>query len=309
MPSQHDINFAQAMGGRTVTDNKDKTLAEEPASLANRIKKARDQALEDIAVAQVYGLDVNQVSKGAATPNSEPASAVSTALNSMGNVITQANETSKEKTGEVQKARQEADDARTNLFSTQLQVIQSMQKSLIESQDKMSEHNSPEQALGIVQKWQEMLNTFQPKVAEKTVTVSPASNNNANEITLQKMRQDHETEMERLRGEREMQKEEFALRMAQFNEDTKRRYKEYDDGQKFKDNAFSGFSDLAASIAAGIDKDSSGAPVTNEPTIQAAVSAFNCQSCGTHLDVAEGAETVVCPKAGCGAEYAIKVKP
>jgi len=291
-----------------VQDNRDKTLAQQPESLAARIKAAQDDALVMKATAQAYGLNEVKVDTGGHKGESEAPSVVSAAMTHMDSMIKETNEMSKEKEKELLQARKEADDARASLFTTQLQVIQNMQDSLMESQKRMSEQNSPEAAISTVEKWETIFNKFRPQVSNEPSAALAKGTSDQTTITLEKMRQDHDREMKQIDLQITTLNNDFQLRMLQFNEDSRRRWKEYEDGNKLKENAFGGFSDLAASIAAGIDKERGVGTAAPEESIQAAVSGFKCQLCGTHVDIPEGVERVVCSKPGCGAEYAIKVK-
>jgi len=296
----------ESHGGRTVMNDKDKHLAEQPESLAVKIKQAQEEAILTKATAQAYGLDAVKVEPAAAKTGEEAPSVVSVAMNQMNNMIKETTEMAKEKGTEVTQARKEADEARANLFTTQLSIIQEMHKSLMESQKQMVEQNSPEKSIATVEKWEGIISKFRPPPASEPSVHESKATTDQTTITLEGMRESHELAMEEIRGNREQANNEFKLRMVQFEEDTKRRWGEYKDGVKFKENAYSGFSDLAASIAAGIDKERGIQSPGEEGSIQATVEKFRCQLCGTGIDIPPGVEKVVCSKPECAAEYAIR---
>lgn len=308
MPHPVDLDFAGKVGDRTVHDNKDQTLDHEPESLANKIKKIHEDAILAGATKEAYkevGL-VSPETKG--KPDGESPSVVGVALNQMTTMIKENNEMVKEKAKEVVAAHQEADEARANLFATQLEILKNMQSEMVESRKVISAQNSPEAAVAMVEKWEGIFNKWRPPATEKPTHVQHSGPSDEVTLKLEEMRQVHDLEMKKLDLQIAAQNNEFQLKMLQFNEDSQRRWKEYQDGTKFKENAYNGFSDLAASIAAGIDKERKGVASDTEDTIQATVTGFKCQGCGQHITIPEGAEKVVCETPGCGAEYAIKVK-
>ena len=290
-----------------MADNRDRTLAEQPESLAARIKRAQEDAMVMKATAQAYGFDAVKVEQGSSKSDSEAPSVVSAAMSQMNNMIKETTEMAKDTRKEVDIARKEADDARANLFTTQLTVIQNMQNNLMESQKRIGEQNSPESAVATVEKWETIFNKFRPQVTGEPTVATAKTSSDETTIILEKLRQQHNVELKKLDLQIAAQNNDFNLRMLQFNEDSRRRWKEYDDGNKFKEGAFGGFSDLAAAIAAGIDKERGVATAAGEGTIQAAVSGFKCQVCGKHVDIPEGVEKVVCSNPECGAGYDIKV--
>jgi hypothetical protein len=296
------------MGGRTVQDNSDRHLAERPESLAARIKRAQEDAIEAKAVAQAYGLSGVKGEEEGHKEEAEAPSVVNQAMNQMNNMIKETNEMAKQKNEELKEARTDADQARADLFKTQLEIIQQMQGSLMDAQKRMQEQNSPEAAVATVERWEGIFSKFRPQPpAESNVAVAKASSDQTT-IKLEEMKQAHEIQMEQMKGEREHQSQEFQLRMAQFNEETKRHYREYEDSVKLRSDAYGGFSDLVSAIAAGVDKERGGVATAAEEVIEAAVNGFRCQMCGTHIDIPEGAEKVTCPKPECGAEYSIRFK-
>jgi len=81
-------------------------------------------------------------------------------------MVSQANEIAKDKQKEVDQARKEADEARANLYTTQLAQIQSMQKELIDTIQKVREQGTPEAAMGVIEKYQGMIEKLRPKPSE-----------------------------------------------------------------------------------------------------------------------------------------------
>ena len=307
MANQADLDFAGKIGGRTVQDNRDRSLANQPESLAARIKRVQEDAIEAKAVAQAFGLNEVKVEPASNKDDKEAPSVVNAALSQMNNMIKETSEMAKDKGTELKEARKDADEARSNLFTTQLQVIQQMQGSLLESQKRMSEQNSPEAAIAIVEKWESIFNKFRPQVTTDNPIATAKISSDQTTITLEKMRQEHDLEMEKIKAAREEVNNRFQLQMLQFQDESRRKYKEYEDGVKFRNNAYNGFSDLAASIAAGIDKERGGQSAVGEGIIEAAMSGFSCKNCGTHIDIPDGVSKVKCANSECGAEYKIEV--
>jgi glycine cleavage system regulatory protein len=308
LPNQVDVDFISNTGGRTVQDNKDKTLSQEPESLSQKIKKVQEDAILAEATTEAYRQHGMKPPEEKPKGGEEAPSVVSVALNQMNNMIKETNEMAKAKSVEVTAARKEADDARTNLFTTQLAMINELHKNLMETQKKMGEMNSPESAMAMVEKWEGILNRFKPQLQPESTPVHAKVTTDETALKLEQMRQNHEIEMEKLRSDRQKADHEFELRMAQFQEEIRRHYREYEDSMKFRENAYNGFSDLAASIAAGIDKERGVATRVAENAAEPVLGGFNCELCGTHIDLMEGQEDYICPKDGCHATYKVKVK-
>ncbi len=287
-------------------DNRDKHLSDEEFSMAERIKRAQADALEAKTYMDTLGIKPADMGEKAGQGESIQSQVVSTALNKMGDMVGEADKRLKETGEKLETARKESDDAKAMLMKEQMdglkQVLGGLQASIKEIEVK----NSPEAAIATFEKWRNILNQF-PKEKE-VVSAPPSAVSEQTTITLEKMRQEHELAIEKLRSDREQANNEFRLKMQQFEEERERRIAEYRDNLKFRDNAVNGFSDLAASIAAGIDRNRGVAPAAEEEIVQAAVSGFNCQMCGSHIDIPDGVDKVACPKKECGAMYDVKVK-
>lgn len=289
-------------------DNKDKTIAGKPQSLSDKIREAREEAILLRETSEAYRREGVEQPAPPHKDALEAPTVVNAALGQMNNMLKVNADAAKEKSIELKEARKEADDAKTNLFTTQLEIIKDMHRSMQESQKEIAKSNSPEAAMAMVEKWESIIDRVKPHIAPES-SYPPVRAGNDMQLTLQleKMRQDHALALRKLDLEVGQSNNNFQLKMTQFTEDSNRRWQEYKDGVKFKENAYNGFSDLAASIAAGIDKERgvvSGNP--DDEVIQAAVSGFKCQLCKTHVNIPEGAPSVTCPNPECSAEYKIK---
>ena len=131
-------------------EDKDKHLAEEKPTLAKRLMKAQEEAMEAAIVGKQLGISPQAPEGGGQKADPIQAQVVSSALTQMNNMVSQANEIAKDKQKEVDQARKEADEARANLYTTQLAQIQSMQKELIDTIQKVREQGTPEAAMGVI---------------------------------------------------------------------------------------------------------------------------------------------------------------
>lgn len=305
MAHPQDKIFSDQMGGRTVKDDKDEHLAAEKPTLTERLKKASEDALEARMTAQIYGGTPQGGEGGGEKPESLQASVVTSALTQMNNMVSEANMMAKEKEKEVIQARREADEARANLFTAQLVAIKNMQDGLAISSAKAAAQGTPEAMIATIEKYGTMMEKLKPKVSTASESVAATGVTDAVRIEIEKMRQGHAFAMKGLELQMLNQNNQFSLQMAQFEEDSKRRWREYEDGRDLKQSALGGFGDLASAISAGISRERGG-PTGEEEVIQASVGSFPCEFCKTMVPVNGGASKAVCPNTECGASYNIK---
>jgi len=302
-----DKIFAEQMGGRTVKDDKDEHLAEEKPTFADKMKKASEDALEQKLIGQIYGGGSQGGDGGGGKADSIQATVVTSALTQMNSMVHEANMMAKAKEGEIIQARKEADEARANLFTSQLATIQNMQKDLAAATAKAAEQGTPEAAMGVIKQYGAMMEELRPKVSTDGDAVAVKTRVVSDEVSirLEEMRQGHEFKMEELKAQMANQNQQFQIQLLQFNEDSRRRWREYEDGKEMKQDALGGFSDLASALSAGISRER-GIPAEGEEVVEASVGSFPCEFCKTMVPVVSGSSLATCPK--CGASFNIKKK-
>jgi len=305
MAHQHDKTFAAQMGGRTMNEDKDKHLAEEKPTFAQRLQRSQEDAIEATVVAKTFGVGTQENPP----PKEDPIQAqiVTAAFGQMNNIIDKSHQSDKDKEVALSKAREETTTAKTDLYNTQMAQLHLMQQTFADALQKAQTNNSPKAAMEAISAYQEMVEKLTPKPANDGNMAVNRNMDSSLALQIEKMRQDHELEMKRFDKSITDQNNTFSLQMLQFQEDSRRRWREYEDGKEMKESAMSGFGDIAGALGAGITRER-GESRRDDEVIQASVGSFPCEFCGTKVLVNPGESTVSCPKPECGASYNIQRK-
>ncbi len=312
MVSQADKEFVNNAGQRVVSN----TLNSEEKDLGEELLELNAKAIKQKAVAQTLGVEL-----GAKSPPPGDSGLASTIVNTAFNKMSDVQETlSKEKRAAEESAAaayQEADQVKATFFQTQIKMLSDLQSEVRKQMEQLRTNNNPNSALAAVKDVMEIMALLQQRMApapSAEASRPPVSTINPEmEIRLTELKHNHELEMKKLDLQMQNQKQAFDLQLLQFQEDSKRRWAEWQDSQKTKSSAMNGLQDLAAAIGAGVEKERDGGSRTEESVIsaqpssnKAAVNNFPCQFCKTQIAVPPEAATVTCPNKECAAEYEIR---
>ena len=294
-----------------MVDNKDKNLGEEKLTITERVMEAQTQALEVAAMTKTLGLNPQEILGGKEAK--EPAESiqgqvVSSALKTLGDMQTGLIKESDKKSELLDKARANEDEARTNLYTGQIAEITAMRKEVAEQYKAVQAQNTPQAAMASLKELQAFYENMKPAKTDEIHVQPKGGISEQTTLTLEKMRYDHEKEKSVIDLKIAEMNNNFQIEMLKFNEESRRRWREYEDGQKFKQHGLQGFEDLAASIAAGIDRGRGGQPSEEEAVIEVETSKFKCQFCKSEIEVGDGVGMVTCPNPECNAEYNVKGK-
>lgn len=307
MVSQKDVDFLTKVGGRTVGDEKDKNLSTQPGVGEHLLKiqrQAEEQKTEQEIVKKTFGIG-GQSGEG----TSLPAIIVTKAMDSHEKAVERAEAATTGLKDEIKTAQGDAAQAKEALVQVQIDQIGKMITTMNDTLKEIKAGAAPKSVPQIINDAKELMATLQPTSTQPTL---PTGDSRLT-LDLQTMRQTHEIAMKQLDIQLQQMSQAFQLSIAEFNENTSQRWAEYKDSKEFRAKGMEGFSDLIASVGSSITKERTGGSISKErtggseePHLEASMSLFPCQACGTPIEIKPGATKIKCSNEDCGAEFDIK---
>lgn len=302
MPTKKDFEWVGSQGGRTVTNGKGENLEKEKPSLADKILAHKERMKEAELVTQAS--DEGEGGKG----ESLATTIVTKSIDATDKAVARLNEDTATLKKEIAEGRLEAQNNWKLFIDEKLERIKDAEAQAAKSAQKAGEAGAPPDVFAVYDKVQgelaKLLASQPPPAAEAQTGIKDETR-----ITLARMELDQTRVLAEIQAQQQQHQQEFAIRMAEFTEESKRRWAEYNDGKRFKEQGLSGFQDLAAAIGAGIRQDQGeAAGIAEESSLEASLGSFPCQFCHTNIEVPPGTQKVVCPNEECGATFNLKGK-
>ena len=302
-------------------DNKADSLGKEKLDMAEELLDVKQKVLKTKLIAREFGIDdqTAAAAAGLATKGREPdtlqAGVVGAVLTAMTGMNSALKETAETKEKEIKEARASEDTAKQNFFQLQADAINAARKEMTTLMQDIMAKNTPQAAIAGFRDFK----AFFDEVAPKPVAPSDGGEraarmvDNQTALKLEEMHQNHALAMKKIDLEISQQQNAFQLQLTQFKEDSERRWQEYRDSKTLRSDALGGFQDLAAAIAAGIDKERGvGAKAGDEPAsprLEATLKQFRCNLCQTVVNVDDPeAASVACPNPECGTVFHLRQK-
>jgi len=308
-----DLQVPKVKGGLSNVENQ----TEKKPDLVTRIKEAREDALVEKAVTQVFGLD--NKAEAAEKPESLASQIVTKSMETQTTLIKQMGEDTKELKKEVDAANKSASEMQYALLSQQLTQIQTAQAKADESAKAALGAGAPKDAFGFYAQVKGELE----KLTSKVTTPAAVTQTGMSDET-QMRRKELELEQQRvlaqITSDNTKAQQEFSLKLAEFQDNKEIRRMEYADKKSFRTEGLQGVTDLVAAIGAGITQQ--GGPTEEDTEVAmehptkvgaskdkgAYINSFKCSLCGGEVPVNDGQEMATCPNPECNASFTIKDK-
>ena len=200
------------------------------------------------------------------------------------------------------KAETEKNNALSQLYQHQLDTIKEAEARVQMAAAKI-EGGQSKSAMDVFRDVKSELDKIMEELPKPPSPPQPGVSEDT-QIKLKQMELDQAKVLFELQSGAEQQRKQWDLKLREFDEETKHRWAEYRDTKEFRNKGIEGFSDLITSIGASITKERTGG--SEGPHLEATVSSFPCQVCGTEIEVEPGAASVNCPNTECHASYDIK---
>lgn len=294
-----DINIEKtkevsSMAGKNPNEGKP-----EP-SAADRIIEARIKG-EEVQAAK-KGMGENQGGDNVAT------SIVTESMKQQKIVLDQLQQQISEAHKDLLEARKEREEAQTQLYNERISILQGQKGELDKKAEQAKEAGVPKSQIeiyreirGELQAEIDELKKQQPQEGEKTEVQKGLSEGAT--IELERMRNEQARLLTQMRLEADDRKREWDIKMLELTEESQRRWAEYKDNKQFREQAASGLQDLASSIGAGMKRERAGGG--GEAELEAHMTQFPCQACGTMIKIEPGDTMAKCPNEQCQAVYTI----
>lgn len=296
--------------------------------LVDKIKKQVEEVVEAKVVAKAYGVDITGGEAKSEPKRDETPSFASTivgkAIDSQDKITGRMLEQEKNLREEIGALKKEAQENLNKYLQTSQERAQDVLARAQELIEKAQAEGAPENVLARFRQMKEVAKELQTEGEGK----KPPSVDSRLALDLEKMREEHELKMEELKNQRDEANKKWDLQLRQMDDDSKLRWKKYDDDKDRGDKVMTGLGDLLHGAKAGIETDmareGSGATHSNASAGQASEGAmpagdnetvlrvqalsFPCTTCGAKVNVPDlaGEQVLDCP--GCHAEYKVKPK-
>jgi len=283
-------------------ESKDIEPKEKP-SFADEIIMERQKLIKQKEAEKGLGI-------GEQTGESLQASIVKGAMSQQAMIMDELHKQTAEANKELLEARKEREQAQTQLYNERISILQGEKQKLDAAAQQAKGVGAAPSELDAYKKVREALKEEIDELKKGAPPPSgpPLGLSAETHIKLQEMSQNHELEMKRLDIELSRQDREFNIKLAEWQEESRRRWREYEDKVGMQQKGFDGFSDLAGAISSGIGKERETISRGGEESIQALASQFPCQFCKTKVLIQPGELTATCPNEECGAIYNVKSK-
>lgn len=301
-------------------DNKAENLAKEQPSVMKRVLEAEVQGMEVAAAKKYLGLD-GQVTNHPKEDEKIQGNVVSAVLGAMTGMNASLKNSVEVKEKEITAARANEDTVKQQFFQLQADALNVTRAELTGLMREIQAKNTPQAAIEGFKAFKSFFDEVAPKQTAPADGGERATRtvDNQTALKLEEMHQNHELAMKKIDLEIAQQTSAFNLQLMTFKEDSERHWAEYKDNKSLRGDALGGFQDLAAAIAAGIDKDRTGASQTEHATaqegaahtgrIEAIVKQFECEFCHQPVTVEdENATEVPCPTPGCNTVFHLRGK-
>lgn len=273
--------------------------------------------VQKVAKARLVGLALGIGSEGGNREEPLAATVVKEAMANSAKLVERANEMADRKDTAALEARKEADKSKTDLYAL---MFQEMSKTSADLRAVMANIDKdkppPRDAISAIKEAKDLLTLMGGEMGlggnkQPPPTLSPDPQF---AMQLEQMRENHDLAMKKFDAEMKEADRKFQLQMAQFQEDTRYKRQEYDDGKKRGGAIMENVMDIGQSILAGVGggtakEVSQEAPESGdnqeEPAIKAMVKSFPCQFCQTPIAVPDDGNEVTCPNEECGAKFTI----
>lgn len=296
----HDINTPKPKEVKSMTQQGKKDENKEPSAV-DRIIEARVKGEE--AKAAIQGLG------GTGGGESVQTSIVTTAMQQQKVIMDQLNQQVAEANKELLAARKEREEAQTQLYNERISILQGEKQKL----DETAKAAGPKAPKSEMEAYRDIRAELQKEIDELKKNAPPPATgagtgvSDATQITLKKLELDQAKVLEGMQADRADKQQAFDLKLREFDEDSKRRWAEYADSRAFRQQGIEGVTDLVGAIGAGITKEMP--PGKGKAgAVEASISQFPCQICGTLIPVEPGETHVFCSNEECKAEYDITKK-
>lgn len=306
----NDEKFLGGMPGRLLGNQGQKSqLAKEP-SMADKVMKRVD----DMAEIQLAGDMVAKVLNKGGGGETLAASIVTHAMDMQTNALKMMQENQKTLEEQRLKAQQNRDETVEKAQGQREENLKDVLKTLNETIKTVQAGGDPKKAASILGEVETVMGWLQARTLPEAASAKAQPGVSEElQIKILESRNLHELEMKKLDLQIADVTNKFQLQLKQFEEDSRRRWHEYDSGQKTREKGLEGFQDLAGAIAAGIrgERNSAAAvehesPAPGGEAIQAAIKTFPCQFCKMPVQIKPGELKAVCDNPVCKAEYDIK---
>jgi hypothetical protein len=262
----HDANFTPSVKDQPLQEGTQ--IPQKETTYVDEYLKLRQQKKMERLIEEEMGIGESKVKE----PQQQPAeSLAATIVTKAMELSSKANERAEhlaDRNDDIaQKARLEADKAKSDLFSITAQQIGGALENIKELRQEIKQGSPPRDLVTQVKEARELLTVLsppQPKEAPAPVGVDSTVT-----IALEKMRMDHEMTIKGLDLQLQKMNQEFQIQLSKINTDNSYKKQEYEDSKNFKSRGLDTLSDAAAAIAAGFAGAGAGAgqnaPVASGP--------------------------------------------
>lgn len=297
MPTKKQSDWLQSQGGRTVKDNKGANMGEEKPSLADKLMKKKEEAIELQMTAQALG------GGNVEADESETLKLAKEVMQIQRETVKSVDDARKRTEEALAKAETAKNEAQTALYTHQLDAIKDA-----EARVKVASEAKPTPGKSELEIFRKVRDEMQELMPEKPEAATPPGISEATQLKITQLQLEQQRVLAQMQADRERQNREFDLKLAEFNENSRQRWAEYNDNKALREQGLSGLQDIAASIGAAVKGESGGVEETEGEHVEASISSFPCQFCQTPVPVHPGDTKVKCPNEECGAQYDIKAK-
>lgn len=211
--------------------------------------------------------------------------------------------------GDIKALQAVAQQARDELNRVQLDQMQKMiNKMETTVEQTRAGQAQPKTNIEIIKEAKELSALLREEAGPPAVASVPMVDPKLS-MELENMRHSHAFQMKQLDLQLSQMDREFQLKLAQFQAENQRSFREYEDSKDFRRQGMSGLSDLIGAITQGFSGETEGgsqageAPVSG-PHMAATVRSFPCRVCQADIAVPPEGGKLTCPE--CGAEYEVK---
>lgn len=314
MPTEKDVEWLQGQGARA-KDNKAESLSEKEPSLAEEVLGLQKEAVKIAATRQALGLEVPSV-----RPAESLASTIVTkSMDATDNAIRRLNEESAGLRKEILELQKQSFEHQNAFFNERMERIQDLNARVEAAAQNAQNAGAPKSAFENYKEVKAELAGVVSELVPPRTTQSGVSDEVA--IALKKMEIDQQRLMEQMRQDSVRQDRQFTLQLKQFDEESRRRWAEYQDTKTIRTDAMEGLQDVLGSLGKSLrvkteDAEENSHPAASgagmnsatpgETSISGSIAEFPCQFCKTKVPVEKGDTVVTCPNSECGAKYEIK---